>query len=140
MPPHSIETNSVAQTQACAAQYACALQPGAIVALCGPLGAGKTSFVQGFAHGLGVPSNIRVNSPTFALLNIYAGRLPIYHFDWYRLEHAAALQQIDVDEYLAGDGVCVIEWADKFSNILPATAQHIQFEILGATRRRLVFT
>ena len=94
--------------------------------MCGDLGAGKTHFVKGLAVGLN--SEAAVTSPTFTLIHEYVGgRLPLYHFDFYRLEDEDEALKIGLDEYLQGDGVCVIEWADKFPGLLPAETQWCQF-------------
>lgn len=94
---------------------------GDIFALVGELGAGKTHFVKGMAEGVGCRA--AVTSPTFTLLHEYeGGRLPLYHFDFYRLDHADAAVKLGLDEYLEGDGICVIEWADRFPELLPARA------------------
>ena len=92
--------------------------PGQIYALNGNLGAGKTVFAQGFAQGLGVKDP--VNSPTFTILQVYEdGRLPFYHFDVYRIEDPDEMEEIGFDDYLNGDGVCLIEWADEVRELLP---------------------
>ena len=108
-----------AETQAlgCAEGARCAA--GDVVALCGDLGAGKTQFVKGLVAGLGATSE--VTSPTFTLIHEYdGGRLPVYHFDFYRLDSTAEAIALGLDEYLDGTGVSVIEWADKFPDLLPA--------------------
>jgi tRNA threonylcarbamoyladenosine biosynthesis protein TsaE len=97
-----------------------------VLALCGDLGAGKTHFVKGLAVGLN--SDAAVTSPTFTLIHEYlGGRLPLYHFDFYRLEDEDEALKIGLDEYLHGDGVCVIEWADKFPELLPTETQWYRF-------------
>ena len=90
------------------------LFPGAVVALNGPLGAGKTFLTRATALGLGIPDERMVTSPTFVLIQEYKGRLPIYHFDLYRLAKGNDFQDLGAAEYLEGQGVCLIEWADKF--------------------------
>jgi tRNA threonylcarbamoyladenosine biosynthesis protein TsaE len=92
----------------------------AVVALVGPLGAGKTFLTRAIAEGLGVRNSKVVTSPTFVLIQEYQGRLPIYHFDTYRLRAPRELADLGVQEYLAGDGVCLIEWADRVADLLPA--------------------
>ena len=93
-------------------------QPGFLYALDGDLGAGKTVFAQGFAAGLGIEE--AVNSPTFTILQIYdSGRLPLFHFDLYRLESEEELMEIGAEEYLCGNGVSLVEWASLFPEILP---------------------
>ena len=95
----------------------------------GPLGAGKTLFVQGLAEGLGVPRE-DVSSPSFTLVHEYAGgRIPLVHFDLYRMESQDQLVPIGFDEYLSGPGICVIEWGDKFPGVLPAGTWRIRFRI-----------
>lgn len=107
---------------------------GDVVALCGELGAGKTQFVKGLAAGLGVASE--VTSPTFTLIHEYTGgRLPVYHFDFYRLDSAAEAVALGLDEYLEGAGVSVIEWADKFPDLLPAGTRWIYFAHLPGGSR-----
>lgn len=105
-----------------AAQLADGLHGGEVLALCGPLGAGKTHFTQGLARGLGIDPSA-VTSPTFTLVNEYfGGRLPLYHFDFYRLESESEVQAIGWEEYLDEPGVMVVEWADKFPDLLQAGA------------------
>lgn len=129
-------TDSPEATRRFAAALATTIAPGTIIALSGPLGAGKTCFVQGLAMGLGVPVTVSVNSPTYILMNIYeGGRLPLYHFDWYRLDDATQLTALDLEEYLEGPGVCIIEWADKFPQVLPPSTRWYRCTILDATRR-----
>jgi tRNA threonylcarbamoyladenosine biosynthesis protein TsaE len=102
------------------------LRRGDVLALCGELGAGKTHFVKGVAAGLGTEAEI--TSPTFTLIHEYTGgRLPLYHFDFYRLEDEDEALKIGLDEYLDGDGVCIIEWADKFPGLLPAHTRWLRF-------------
>ena len=88
-----------------------------MVALIGELGAGKTTLTKGIARGLEVPD--LVHSPTFTLIHEHRGRLPIYHFDLYRLDTPAQLDDLGYEEYFYGDGVCVIEWAEKIEGLLP---------------------
>jgi tRNA threonylcarbamoyladenosine biosynthesis protein TsaE len=96
-----------------------ALFPGCVLALVGPLGAGKTTLVRGIAEGAGVDLR-HVASPTFALIHEYAGRLPLFHFDTYRLPDLAAFLALGAEEYLHGDGACLVEWADRVLPALPA--------------------
>ena len=102
------------------------LRRGDVLGLCGDLGAGKTHFVKGLAAALG--ANADVTSPTFTLIHEYiGGRFPLYHFDFYRLDDEDDALKIGLDEYLDGDGVCVIEWADKFPGLLPGHTQWLRF-------------
>ncbi|TJX14903.1 tRNA (adenosine(37)-N6)-threonylcarbamoyltransferase complex ATPase subunit type 1 TsaE [Tissierella creatinini] len=93
------------------------LKKGDILCLNGSLGAGKTTMTKYIGLGLGVEEYI--TSPTFALINQYSGRLPVYHFDVYRLENAHELYDLGFDDYFYGDGVCIIEWADKIDKMIP---------------------
>ena len=114
------------------------LRPGQVVALCGPLGAGKTTFVKGLAAGLDVPeAQHTVKSPTFVLIKEYCGRLPVAHVDLYRLDTMEAAVRLDLQEYFTGDGVCVIEWAEKFPALLPAEHVTVTFEHCAPQARRL---
>lgn len=100
------------------------LMPGAVIALSGELGAGKTVFARGVAQGLGVAGV--VNSPSFVIMNLYQGRLELYHFDFYRLMDEEELQELGLEEYFYAGGVALIEWADKFPGVLPATRLEIK--------------
>jgi tRNA threonylcarbamoyladenosine biosynthesis protein TsaE len=108
---------------------------GAVVALIGPLGAGKTHFVRAVVEGLGGDGR-RVSSPTFALIHEYAARLPVYHFDTYRLPDAAAFADLGVSEYFDGDDVCLVEWADRVEGVLPAEHLRVTIAVTGETSRR----
>ena len=103
------------------------LNPGSIIALVGDLGAGKTVLVKGIAKGLGIEEE--PNSPTFVIMNSYEGRLPLYHFDLYRLSDEEELLGIGYDEYFFGDGVAAVEWADKIKNIFPEDTINIEIKI-----------
>lgn len=104
-------SNCIEDTQRFAEEFAEYLSPGDILALKGDLGAGKTAFTAGLAKGLG--SANCVSSPTFTIINEYSGgRLPVYHFDLYRLSGADDLYDIGVEDYLFGDGICVVEWPE----------------------------
>ena len=119
---------------ACLGRWA---RAGDVVACRGALGAGKTTFVQGFAEGLGVGGDDYVRSPTFALVHAYHGRIPLYHFDFYRLSSCAELQGIGFEEYLDVGGVVIIEWADKFPEILPSMRLEVSIRIADSDRRWL---
>ena len=97
-----------------------------VIALHGDLGTGKTAFVRGAACGLEVGET--VTSPSFVLLKIYAGRLPVYHFDFYRLDEAASLDDLGFDEYLPGEGVAFVEWAENLPDIVPPCRLEIMME------------
>jgi tRNA threonylcarbamoyladenosine biosynthesis protein TsaE len=118
-------------------QFGQLLFPGAVVALVGPLGAGKTFLVRAIAEGLGIPDSRIVSSPTFVLIQEYAARLPIYHFDAYRLRTPGEFADLGVHEYFAGNGVCLVEWADRVEEILPMELLRIRLEVTGETSRRI---
>lgn len=116
-----ITSLNVEETQRIAAALAKVVVPGTVIALEGDLGAGKTHFTQGLARGLGVGE--AVTSPTFNVMSVYdQGRLPLYHFDLYRLEDALELEDIAFYDYVEADGVSCIEWAVKFPEEIPAQA------------------
>ena len=107
---------------------------GEVIALCGELGAGKTTLIKGVAEGLGVRPE-EVHSPTFVLMNVYEGRLPLYHFDFYRLDRTDEIVRLDYEEYLGGDGVAVIEWADRMRDLLPSDHLQVDMEHRGEQSR-----
>jgi tRNA threonylcarbamoyladenosine biosynthesis protein TsaE len=136
----SFELNTPADTAAFGQRLAAHLFPGAVVALNGSLGAGKTQLVRAIAIGLGIPNPAVVNSPTFVLIQEYDARLPIYHFDAYRLKSAEEFAGLGVHEYFAGDGVCLIEWAEKFPACLPGERLEIRLTITGEESRQVEMT
>ena len=127
----------LAGTEAFGRRLASALFGGAVVALIGPLGAGKTNLVRAIAEGLDIANPALVNSPTFVLIQEYEARLPIYHFDAYRLASEAQFADLGVHEYFQGNGVCLVEWADKVPTCLPAERLEISITITGQQSRRL---
>ena len=98
-------------------EFAELLSPGCVVAVFGELGSGKTRFIKGVCAGLEVKQSI--TSPTFTLINEYRGRLPVYHFDFYRISSLEEAMALGIEEYFYGDGVCLIEWAERISKVLP---------------------
>ena len=122
----TIISHSAEETMAHGESVSATLRRGDVLALSGDLGAGKTHFAKGIAQGL--RSDAPVTSPTFTLIHEYrGGRLPIYHFDFYRLDDEDEALKIGLDEYLDGDGVCLIEWADKFPALLPPHTRWLRF-------------
>ena len=117
-----------------------AAEPGLVVALIGPLGAGKTQLVRGVAEGLEVLDSRVVSSPTFVLIQEYAGRLPIYHFDTYRLARPEQFSDLGPEEYFEGDGICLIEWADRVLDYLPSDRLEIQLIMRSESSRDLVLS
>ena len=113
-----ITTYSADETQALGKKLAESLRPGDVIAYFGDLGAGKTAFTRGIAEGLGVSE--QVTSPTYTIVNEYlSGRLPLFHFDMYRLGSSDELFDIGWDDYLARGGVCAVEWSERVSDALP---------------------
>jgi tRNA threonylcarbamoyladenosine biosynthesis protein TsaE len=121
------ETYRSEETFALGKQIGASAKPGDIYVLNGDLGVGKTVFAQGFASGLDISEPI--NSPTFTILQIYQeGRLPLYHFDVYRLSSSEEMEDIGYDEYFYSDGVCLIEWGGQIRELLPASAYELTIE------------
>lgn len=132
-----MRSDSTDRTRDFGSQLSKKLKPGSIVALEGELGAGKTCFVQGMAKGLGVSERAFVRSPSFTLLNQYQGRITLYHFDFYRLDRVEELADLGLEEYFDGDGITVIEWADKFPGELPGRTIHVHFKIIDENTREV---
>jgi tRNA threonylcarbamoyladenosine biosynthesis protein TsaE len=131
-------SNSPAETEAIGRQFAKELNVGSILALEGELGSGKTQFTKGLVAGL--ESSAPVTSPTFIIIHEYpGGRLPIYHFDFFRLENRESVAQLGLDDYFFGDGISVIEWADRFPESIPEQARWILFEIRSENARMISF-
>ena len=127
-------SKSAEETVAAGRTYGRDARQGDVFALSGDLGAGKTQFVKGFVAGLGSKSD--VTSPTFVLIHEYGdGRLPVYHFDFYRVESREALSRLGFDDYIFGDGVSLIEWADRYSDLIPSHAKWLSFELRDENTR-----
>ena len=122
-----IETNSAKETFDAGYKLAQSVQPGQIYCLNGDLGVGKTVFTQGFAKGLGIEEPI--NSPTFTIVQQYdSGRIPLYHFDVYRIGDISEMDEIGYEDCFYGEGVCLIEWSQLILEILPDKVVHICIE------------
>ncbi len=117
------KSNSYKETENIAKAFAKTLARGDVLCFYGDLGAGKTAFTQGLAKGLGIVEN--VSSPTFTILNCYEGKLPLYHFDVYRVSDPDEMYEIGYEEYVYGDGISVIEWAELIEDILPEKRYNI---------------
>ena len=116
------------------------LLAGDILALTGELGAGKTSLTQGLARGLGVSEHYQITSPTFTLINEYNGRCKLYHLDLYRLMEFQDMEDICYEEYLNGEGVCVIEWAEKIHNVFSEATIFISLTYIDDNSRKIVIS
>lgn len=128
-------TASPEETAAAGEALGTTLGPGDVVALTGELGAGKTCFIQGFVRGLGVVT--WATSPTFVLVNEYRGRVPVHHVDAYRTASLDELLDLGLLDLMGGDGVTVVEWADKLIALLPQRTIHVAIEGLGDEPRRI---
>ncbi|PYJ62831.1 MAG: tRNA (adenosine(37)-N6)-threonylcarbamoyltransferase complex ATPase subunit type 1 TsaE [Verrucomicrobia bacterium] len=129
-------SNSPAETEAIGRRLAEDVGTGSALALTGDLGSGKTVFVKGLVVGLG--SSADVTSPTFTILHEYrGGRVTVYHFDFFRLEDRQSVARLGLDDYFFGDGVSVIEWADRFLEFIPEQARWILFEIKSQNQRAI---
>ncbi len=131
-----VEVESEAETEQVAQVLSRVIEPGTVIGLIGPLGAGKTRLVRALAEALGVNPGA-VASPTFVLIHEYEGRIPVVHCDVYRLRDAAEFEALGVDEYWGGGRVCLVEWADRVADQLPAEAWFVRIEPLGPESRRL---
>jgi len=129
-------SNSPDETEVFGCRFAEKIKPGDVLALTGELGSGKTQFVKGLVAGLG--STAEVTSPTFTLIHEYTdGPIPIYHFDFFRLEDRQSAERLGLDDYFFGDGVSVIEWADRFPDLIPENARWVAFETKSETQRAI---
>ena len=129
-------SNSASESAAIGRQLAKEVDAGSILALKGELGSGKTQFTKGLVAGLG--SSVPVTSPTFTIIHEYpGGRLPVHHFDFFRLENRQSVAQLGLDDYFFGDGISVIEWADRFPESIPEQARWILFEIKSESARMI---
>jgi len=115
------------------------LGAGDVVALIGPLGSGKTVLTKGIARGLGLADERTVTSPTFTLIHEYAGRRRLYHFDAYRLDGPGQMIELGCEEIFAGEGVSVVEWADRVAACLPEEYLEVQIQIEGPDARRFTW-
>jgi tRNA threonylcarbamoyladenosine biosynthesis protein TsaE len=136
IPKVSLISSSEEETIVCAQRLAGQLKRGDIVLLQGQLGAGKTTFVKGLAQGFKVSAK-QVNSPTFVIMNYYKGKLPLYHFDLYRLESPQAIETLDFDEYFYGQGISVIEWPERLGEYKPKQYYLVEFQHKGETKRKI---
>ena len=136
--PLHLTTRSAEETREVGAKIGRDLTPGDLLALTGDLGAGKTCLTQGIARGMAVPEDSYVRSPTFVILNIYEGRCPLYHMDLYRIQDPVELEDLGYRDYFFGEGVSVIEWAEKSRELLPADHLRIRMHLRGENRREIV--
>ena len=115
------KTENPKETQTLGEKLGKTLKQGDVIALVGDLGTGKTCLTQGIARGVGIAPDEVVNSPSYILINEYNGAMPIYHIDLYRLENREEIAELGLNEYMEGDGICIIEWAERMAEALPDT-------------------
>lgn len=136
----SVVSHSPEETKELGIKIGRLCQPGDVIALDGDLGAGKTCLIQGLAEGLEVSKESYVRSPTFTILNVHEGRIPLYHFDLYRLSDLDELEEIGYREYIYGDGVSALEWASNVEEAIPAECLKITIKRTGETEREIEVT
>ncbi len=129
----TFKTESPEETQAFGEKLGKTLKQGDVIALVGDLGTGKTCLTQGIARGVGIASDAVVNSPSYILINEYNGAIPIYHIDLYRLENSEEIAELGLSEYMEGDGICIIEWAERMTDALPDTCIKIHITLAAST-------
>lgn len=131
-------TTSAKETRALGARLATILRPGDVLLLFGDMGAGKSELTRGIASGLGIDGP--VSSPSFTILQVYEdGRVPLYHFDWYRMESVEELYELGMEEYLGGDGIAVVEWPTRCPEAVPENYLEITFTPLGEDTREITW-
>ncbi len=130
-------SHSAEETMQYGEKLAKQLKKGSILCLCGDLGAGKTTLIKGIAKGLGNCSEREVTSPTFSYLHIYEGKIPLYHFDLYRLKNGVDFCALGFDEFLEKEGICCIEWAEKIESLLPPDKLTIHVSHEGQQARKI---
>jgi tRNA threonylcarbamoyladenosine biosynthesis protein TsaE len=136
---HPFISRNEAETTALGIKLGRLLEPGDFIALMGELGSGKTRFTQGVAQGLGIDPASPVTSPTYAILHIHQGRIPLFHFDLYRLHGDEDVAELGFDEYFYGDGVSIVEWAERLHREMPAERLSITFSHGGDDERIIEF-
>lgn len=133
-----MRTTSANETRTLGERLASSLRPGDVLLLLGDMGAGKSELTRGIARGLGIQGPVA--SPTFTILQVYdEGHIPLYHFDWYRLESADELYEMGMDEYLGGDGVAIIEWPSQCPEAIPPCRLEITLTPLADTVREITW-
>lgn len=133
-----MRTTSANETRTLGERLASSLRPGDVLLLLGDMGVGKSELTRGIARGLGIQGPVA--SPTFTILQVYdEGHIPLYHFDWYRLESADELYEMGMDEYLGGDGIAIIEWPSRCPEAIPPCRLEITLTPLADTVREITW-
>lgn len=131
-------TSSARETMLVGERLAKKLFPGDVVALYGNLGSGKTTFTKGVGKGLGIKDPDRINSPTFVLIKEYKGKIPLYHLDLYRMDDLKEIENLAIEEYIYGDGITVIEWAEKIKRLLPEKLVSVRLKVKFGNKREVL--
>lgn len=131
-------TRSEQETDQLGRTLAQSLRQKMVLGLVGPLGAGKTRLVKAIAVGMGVDPD-QVSSPTFVLIQEYPSHVPLYHFDTYRIKDTDEFLELGAEELFSGEGLCLVEWANRFADVLPQDTLWIEIRVLSATEREWVF-
>lgn len=130
-------THSLSETEKFAEDFSRELSPNSILLLIGDLGAGKTAFVRGLAKGLKISNLSEIHSPTFTLINEYAGEIPLFHVDLYRLHSKTEIENLGLEDYFDRNGIVAIEWADRAVNYWPKGAIEVRFELISLNERKI---
>ncbi len=128
-------SSSEKETEAIGRDFAAGLAPGAVCAFFGELGSGKTAFIRGMARGLGI--DMPVSSPSFNIVNEYPGKIPLFHFDMYRLASSDELFDIGWEDYLERGGICAVEWSERVEDVFEPGTYYIVFTKTGETERTI---
>ncbi len=135
--PFTQITRTVSETEKLAENFSKQLSPNGILLLIGDLGAGKTAFVRGLAKGLKISDPSKIHSPTFTLINEYAGKTPLFHVDLYRLNSKTEIENLGLEDYFDRNGIIAIEWADRAINYWPKDAIEVRFELISLNERKI---
>ena len=130
-------SQSQGETKNIGSKLGALLKAGDVVLLNGELGAGKTTIAKAIAKGLGIKTDRYVVSPSYAIINEYSAKIKIYHFDLYRIDHPDEFFELGADEYFQSDGVCLVEWGEKFADAMPKDRLEVLLEHIGTTQRRI---
>lgn len=133
-------THSAEETRLFASEFARQIKAGDILLFKGDLGVGKTTFIQGLAQGLGVSEDVMTHSPTFTLINEYPGRTKLIHIDLYRIDHPKQLEELGLEDYLGGENILAVEWAEKAEEFWPHSALLVSIESIHSHQRKIVIT
>lgn len=134
-----LETNSPQETEHLGQLFGASLKAASFVALYGDLGGGKTCFTRGLVKSIAPKNSHLVSSPTYTIMNEYKGDSTVYHFDFYRLTGSYDIYELGFDDYFNGDGICIVEWAERLEELFPEESLSITFTYLSYTSRQLQF-